>query len=46
MQILSDAPFLYLDQSLNWQTVHARVDEVEPLNLEDMALFGVSNFEL
>ena len=35
-------------RSSSWQTAHARVGGVQPLNLEanlEMALFGVSNFE-
>ena len=43
-------PFLDLvsGRSSSWQTAHARVGGVQPLNLEanlETALFGVSNFE-
>ena len=38
-----------IGEFLSWQTVHARVGGVQPLNLEanwQMVLFGVSNFRL
>ena len=50
-EFLSDAPFLDLvsGRSASWQTAHARVGGVQPLNLEvhqEMALFGVSNLDM